>query len=111
MHIHRIEDNHGDVVGVMYFCSDACHRQWCARTDTPYDGWDGCHEGGELGEWCNNCGVICNVPTDAECDCGYATRVNRFRVTEPEHCEHGMLIQMALEMPHGNDPDKDTASA
>ncbi len=40
-HIHMIEDNHGDIVDLKYFCSDICHQQ---AVSDQYKGWYGCVE-------------------------------------------------------------------
>ena len=62
MHIHIIEHNE-DVVDVIPFCSDACHRHWCdANPNYPYDGWSGCNEGGDVEEYCAHCGELCWEP-------------------------------------------------
>lgn len=55
-HIHRIEDSHGDLVDLIYFCSDWCHQSWCDKTLKAYDGWDGCHElqTSQPCEWCQD---------------------------------------------------------
>ena len=56
MHIHRIEDESGDLVDIVPFCSDYCHRTWGAL-----DGieclWDGCHET-EIEQKCEHCGTL-----------------------------------------------------
>lgn len=44
-HIARyIEDDKGDLIDLVYTCSDSCHHQYCRDTGTPYEGWNGCHE-------------------------------------------------------------------
>ena len=43
-HIHRITDNAGDLIDIVTFCRDSCHRQYCTDTGAAYAGWDGCHE-------------------------------------------------------------------
>ena len=41
MHLHHIEDSSGDLVDLLEFCSDYCHRD-CMGED--YQGWNGCNE-------------------------------------------------------------------
>ncbi len=53
-HIHRHEDEDGNLVDVTYYCSDWCHRDHCLRTGLAYEGWDGCHEV-ESDQQCANC--------------------------------------------------------
>lgn len=55
MHVHRIENEHGDLVDLVPFCSDHCHFQWCQDEGVEYEGWDGCHEVEYL-EFCECCG-------------------------------------------------------
>jgi len=57
MHIHREEDATGDLVDIVEFCGDWCHRQWCSDHDKPYDGWDGCHEA-STSNLCVECGTF-----------------------------------------------------
>ena len=59
MHIHPIEDDRGDLVDVVSFCSDFCHRAWCRANNKKYDGWYGCQEGGDGEEFCAHCGEKC----------------------------------------------------
>ena len=40
-HHHYIEDEHGELVDLLTFCSDYCHQ---AATGEHYAGWNGCHE-------------------------------------------------------------------
>ena len=40
-HLHFIEDDSGDVVDHLVFCSDYCHKQ---HMDEKYRGWNGCNE-------------------------------------------------------------------
>ena len=61
MHIHRVEDESGDLVDVIPFCSDFCHRTFCDQSEEyDYEGWDGCHEVSEGMEWteCEQCGDL-----------------------------------------------------
>jgi hypothetical protein len=98
-HYHFIEDETGDLVELVPFCSDSCHRQWCADNNETYGGWNGCQEGSDAGEWCALCGVIVTQPSDWDaCRCGWDNvDVNRFRASEDERCEHGLLIQVAMK--------------
>jgi hypothetical protein len=51
-HIVTIEDEDtGDIVDVSYYCSDTC-----AKTDSYYQGWNGCHEA--ISAPCAHCGAI-----------------------------------------------------
>jgi hypothetical protein len=48
-HIRQIHDDTGDLVDLVYFCSDSCNRAWnpdgiTAQGVEPYGGWYGCHE-------------------------------------------------------------------
>jgi len=93
MHIHYIEDHNGNVVDIIPFCSDSCHLSYCAEhADLTYDGWNGCHGGGDAEEFCANCGVICGGYV---CDCQRDNVVvNRFSRDDGEKCEHGNWIQL-----------------
>ena len=53
-HIHPIEDAQGDLVDLVYFCSDSCNRQ---HSGEAYTGWYGCVEL-EVSNECANCGAI-----------------------------------------------------
>ena len=53
-HLHLIEDKNGDVVDAVVFCSDWCHRTWCAGQPFEYGGWNGCHEM-DGPQWCAFC--------------------------------------------------------
>ena len=57
MHYHYLEDDLGDIVDTVPFCSDSCHRQWCYDTNTDYYGWNGCHEAPDYEEECTFCNV------------------------------------------------------
>jgi hypothetical protein len=50
--LHFIEDEHGDVVDYLVFCSDYCHKE---HVDS-YEGWSGCHEI-SFTQPCENCGA------------------------------------------------------
>jgi len=50
-HIREIQDDSGDLVDLVYFCSDSCNRNWhpsgiVADGVEPYGGWYGCQEVG-----------------------------------------------------------------
>lgn len=87
-------DARGDLVDVIYVCSDACHRDYCDRTEIPYLGWDGCHEGPDYLVYCEQCGVRCNVgDTDAADHCTgecLPVVVNLIAGDEADRCEHGV---------------------
>jgi hypothetical protein len=53
-HLHMLEDSNGDVVDVVVFCGDFCHRQ---HTGEDYAGWNGCHEI-SVTEPCAECGEM-----------------------------------------------------
>jgi len=53
MHMHYIEDEQGDVVDIVAYCSDYCHRE---GEGEDYQGWNGCHEGADYDQECANCG-------------------------------------------------------
>ena len=57
-HLHFVEDEHGDVVDHIVFCSDFCHSDYCWREhkngNLEYGGWNGCHEI-STSEPCANC--------------------------------------------------------
>jgi hypothetical protein len=98
MHAYIVEDDHGNMVDVIYFCSDACHQMFCrAHPDLPYRGWNGCHEGGDSVEFCAHCGVVaggtyqCNHQRDVFV-------VNRFRCDEGEQCECGHWLQLPASL-------------
>lgn len=72
MHYHYLTDETGDTVDLVPFCSDGCHRTWCATHDETYGGWNGASEGGDSSEWCAACGVLSwvglsddSIPADA----------------------------------------------
>jgi len=43
-HLHPVEDDRGDLIDVIVFCSDYCHRQYDRENDLSYGGWYGCME-------------------------------------------------------------------
>lgn len=98
MHMHMIEDENGDTVDALYFCSDSCHR---AHVGDDYAGWAGCHES-EYTTWCDHCGVV--IPgrlfmdhKGQPCECQSANVVvNRFRSEHGEKCHHGNWIQLPM---------------
>jgi hypothetical protein len=97
MHEHIIEDENGNTVDSVRFCSDRCHHDWHQQTDTPYEGWNGCHEGSDANEYCAQCGVIVWCGEDS-CKCQRDNvLVNRFRTESGEYCEHGNYIQLPHE--------------
>jgi hypothetical protein len=54
-HLHFIEDEYGDVVDNIVFCSDFCHKEYTID----YKGWNGCNEI-SISEPCTNCGETVN---------------------------------------------------
>ena len=98
-HQHCVNDPiSGDIVDIVVFCSDACHKEWCANplNDETYEGWSGCHEC-EHTEYCAQCGVVLPGYEDA-CDHQRDNVVvNRFRVSERELCPHGNIMQLAAD--------------
>jgi hypothetical protein len=53
MHMHFIEDEQGDVVDIVPYCSDYCHRE---GEGDDYQGWNGCREGADYDQACAYCG-------------------------------------------------------
>lgn len=96
MHIHERTDERGDITDVITFCSDSCHRDWCAATGADYGGWNGCHESPDYGAYCTACGVIAG---GARCECQRNNVVvNRFTSDAGEMCEHGNWLQLPAWM-------------
>lgn len=54
-HYYEVNDKRGDLVDVLVFCSDWCHRNYCERGEVEYGGWNGCHEL-EFTTPCQECG-------------------------------------------------------
>ena len=44
MHFFEVDDQNGDLLDLIPFCSDWCHRSWCVSGGGVYDGWNGAHE-------------------------------------------------------------------
>lgn len=95
MHYHHVADPSGDITDLIPFCSDACHRDWCAETGASYEGWNGCHEGPDYPAFCASCGVFAGDAPQCECQ-AYNVVVNRFRCDAPEICEHGNFLQVPV---------------
>jgi hypothetical protein len=93
MHYHFIEDDSGNVIDLVPFCSDACHRAWCADHGITYGGWNGCHEGSDSVEFCANCGTVAGGAYECNCQSNNVV-VNRFISEHGEQCEHGHWIQL-----------------
>jgi hypothetical protein len=51
-HFVYVNDDNGDLVDLIVYCSD-----YCARTDIAYDGWNGAHELEGCDE-CASCGDV-----------------------------------------------------
>lgn len=90
MHEMIVEDERGDVVDLLPFCSDSCHRAYAGER---YAGWNGANEL-EHTDYCAACGVV--IPCDdGTCDCQMRNVVvNRFRTEDGEQCDHGHWIQV-----------------
>ena len=94
MHYHTVEDESGDTIDLIPFCSDACNRAYCKQHGLQYQGWYGCHEGSDYPEFCANCGVYAGGLAP-QCDChAHNVIVNRFPSDTGERCEHGNWIQL-----------------
>jgi len=104
MHYHYVEDSRGDVVDLIPFCSDSCHRDYCQEHGLAYGGWSGCQEGGDSPEYCAACGTYAGG--SFECDCQRDNvLVGRFMSDTGEKCEHGNWLQLPasyLERPTWN---------
>lgn len=98
MHAHIVENGAGNVVDVIYFCSDACHQDYCdGYDDLPYEGWNGCHEGGDSVEFCASCGVVAG----GGYECSHQRDnvvVNRFICDDGEKCECGHYLQLPRKL-------------
>jgi len=55
LHAFHVEDSRGDLVDLVPFCSDSCHRQWCRDTGAEYRGWNGCMERPDYDQECASC--------------------------------------------------------
>ena len=97
MHYHFFTDTQGNLVELVPFCCDACHRQWCDTHDLLYGGWNGCQEGGDYAEFCANCGTFAGGAPECPCQRDNVV-VNRFRSEEGEKCEHGHWLQMPAKL-------------
>ena len=53
MHQQLIEDTDGQLIDVIEFCSDYCHKE---HAGSDYAGWNGCHEA-QFDTACQNCGA------------------------------------------------------
>lgn len=92
MHYHHVKEN-GELVDLVPFCCDSCHRAWCEENGVAYDGWFGCHEGSDSPEFCACCGVYAGGGIECDCQCDNVV-VNRFRSEHGEKCEHGNWLQV-----------------
>jgi hypothetical protein len=43
-HYYEVDDANGDLIDLVVFCSDWCHKSWCNQNNKTYGGWNGCHE-------------------------------------------------------------------
>ncbi len=88
MHYLELDDERGDLVELVPFCSDSCHKDYCDQTDETYRGWNGAHEGSDGVEFCALCGVVAGGLGMAECQLANVV-VNRLLSENGEHCtEH-----------------------
>ncbi len=85
MHYLELDDEHGDLVELVAFCSDSCHQDYCQQTDATYDGWNGAHEGSDSVEFCALCGVVAGGLGMAECQLANVV-VNRLLSEHGERC-------------------------
>lgn len=99
MHIAEyIEDANGNILEYMMVCSDSCHRNYCDRVGIVYGGWNGCHEGGDTGEYCVQCGVRMSVDTDSDCDGTCIPFVVNIISPDPARvCAHGVPSEIIPE--------------
>ena len=54
MHLQLIEDLDGQLIDVIEFCSDYCHKE---HAGSDYAGWNGCNEA-EFNTACANCEAV-----------------------------------------------------
>lgn len=93
-----IEDSHGDLIDIVYVCSDSCHRDYCNRLNIPYLGWDGCHEECEINKYCDQCGVRISTDIDSDCSGVCLPVVVNLICADPTHiCEHGVRNEVMPE--------------
>lgn len=95
--MHYLYDSSGEFIP---FCSDACLREYCIENDIEYNGWNGCHEGGDYRHYCAQCGTYAGGGNgdEAPCDCMlHNVVVNRFLSDTGEQCEHGNYIQLPAQ--------------
>lgn len=52
-YLEMIIDN--ELIDIVPFCSDWCHNSYCVMHGIKYEGWNGCHEGGDNAEFCAYC--------------------------------------------------------
>jgi hypothetical protein len=93
MHYHHVEDDGGDVVDLVPFCCDSCHRDYCRENGLEYGGWNGCHEGSDSAEFCANCGTYAGGAADCDCQTNNVV-VGRFLSKRGERCRHRNWIQL-----------------
>lgn len=93
MHYHHVENSDGELVDLIAFCSDACHRDYCADHGLEYGGWNGCQEGSDYVEFCAACGVVAGGKFECEHQRDNVV-VNRFVCDDGEKCECGNWLQL-----------------
>ncbi len=90
MHCHEIHDGSGyDLIDVIPFCCDSCHREWCEDNGQVYGGWNGCQESGR-NEWCAECGVRVSLDFEGDCDWHCLPIVVNLIAPVDTVCEHGV---------------------
>lgn len=93
-HYFEVNAANGDLAELIPFCSDSCHRQWCADNNREYAGWNGAHDAEDYNEYCASCGVIAGCgPESCEHQQDNAV-VNRFITEDGETCECGNWVQL-----------------
>jgi hypothetical protein len=93
MHYHNVEDESGDLVDVVPFCSDSCNRDYCAKHGLTYQGWNGCQEGPDSPMFCASCGVYAGGAAQCEHQRDNVL-VNRFHTEHGEKCPCSNWIQV-----------------
>ena len=95
-HIREIHDDTGDLVDLVYFCSDSCNRGYhpngiVAQGVEPYGGWYGCQEV-EYAVECGGCGEVIEGYLEDE-------GIGHARLTGQENYDHENQHQPPLENP------------
>jgi hypothetical protein len=93
MHYFHVNDSRGELVDLIPFCCDSCHRQWCEANGEEYSGWNGCNEGSDSVEFCHNCGNVAGGSYQCKHQRDNVV-VNRFTSTDGIKCKCGNWIQL-----------------